>query len=280
LILGAVAFLAASFAFSLHYARNRQEKRAVPSFILNLLALTLLVGEFLGVSISRGQVALISMGDSMVFFAAVLVGVSSGAARIAGSQVMPLVVSPLAILLCLASLVADEWLSTTAAQQTIGGTFLVIHVLLFVLSYALFALGAAFGAMFLLVLKSKNYTPLFFKLPGLTRLETYSVRMAMLGLMLLTFAIALAFTSLHRLGSDTIPANGTIINDATIVAAIVLWVYYAVFALLRLALGWTGRRACFLSAIGLSLVLITYFFGKVAPNRGLHGYQVPAVVIR
>jgi ABC-type transport system involved in cytochrome c biogenesis permease subunit len=46
--------------------------------------------------------------------------------------------------------------------------------------------------------------------------------------------------------------------DPKILIALVSWVLYSFAVLARRAIGWTGRRAAWLSAIGFAIVLLNF----------------------
>ena len=158
-----------------------------------------------------------------------------------------------------------------------GGGFLAVHLLLFLMSYALFLLAGAFGVLFLAldrVLRAKSYNPLFFSLPGLARLERLSYRSVLAGLVVLTFAMGLALVSFHRVMAGLAPGAPVARPglDFTMATTLVLWVYYALLPLLRYRLGWSGKRSCVLAIGGALLLLALYSTGKIVEGSRLHGF--------
>lgn len=272
-----MVLLAVSVAFSIRYATRREELRTGNAFLFNLLGFGALLGAFATISVRQGGLALNTLSDSVVVFALILLAVSNIAARLASSHAISILITPLVIGLELISLFFDRWFSTLESRRALNSTFLNFHILLFLLSYAFFAIGACFALLFLImdrILKSKDYRPIFFKLPGLSKLDNYSSRSAMIGLGLLTLAIGLSFLTLLRQGATV----AQLFTDFTILSTVALWLYYGLFLILRLSWGWVGRRACYYSLFGIAFVLAFYFAGKAAPSSSLHGFESRAVV--
>lgn len=276
LLILALFALGVSLAYAVRYVRRREETRTGVAMAANLVGLALLLVDFVYVSFQRGAVALTALGDSIVFFAIVLLAVNNVAVRASRSHIVSLLVTPLAMLLVVMGLFFERWFPTGEAQLALGQGFLTLHIMLFLVSYALFVVAAAFGAMFLALdgsLKAKTFSPVFFKLPGLARLDVFASRSALAGLALLTLSIALALGNLVRSGGGP----RIVISDFTVVTTYAIWFYYAAFAVSRMRFGLVGRRSCLMAVGGLVLVLLVYVGGKVVPTGTLHGPGAPTV---
>jgi ABC-type uncharacterized transport system permease subunit len=253
------------------------------AWLVNMAGLLLLVTYFLVSGLIRREVPLSSMRDSILFFVLVLLVTNAVASRLSASGFVSVVLVPLAIVLEVMALFSSRWLQTGAAQQFVGRTFVVAHVVMFLASYALFLLAGAFGVMFLLldrVLKSKSRQPLSFGLPGLERLDIYMRRSMLFGLLGLTLAIGLSLLSVHRLQVTgvAVAGRGGVSADLTIMSAMVLWVYYFLYLALHARLGWVGKRASYVSLCGVVLLLVLYMAVKMLPVGGaLHGFEPPVV---
>ena len=267
-LLLALLALGVSLTCSVRYIRRREETRTGVAFVANLTGLGLLLADFIYTSVQRGALALSALGDSILFFAIALLVVSNIAVLVARSHVVSLFVTPLAMLLAVMGLFFERWFPTGEAQRAVINGFVVLHVILFTLSFALFGVAAAFGAMFLALegsLKSKSFSPVFFKLPGLARLDVFAGRSALGGLALLTLGIALSVSSLVQSRGHVVTGG-----DSTILAIYVLWIYYAIYAVCRTAFGWIGRRSSLMTIFGLVLVLIFFLIPGLFPGGRLH----------
>jgi ABC-type uncharacterized transport system permease subunit len=276
LVVASLACLAAGLVLSLRSMRREDQTGSRAAYRLHAAGLAFLVIQFVLQSVVDRQLPLSTLRDSFLVFALVLLVTSNVAAQLRSSDLVPVIIAPLVILLEAASLFANYLLQTEQARRMVSETFLATHVVLFMLSYACFVVAAAFGIMFLILdhtLKAKTYQPVFFRLPALTRLDSYASRSMLTGLLLLTVAIGLSFTSLHRLRSAgmRLPTSRAAMGDLTILTPVVLWLYYAVYMLLRVRLGWIGKRTGYVSICGIVLLLVFYVLAKAYPPGILHG---------
>lgn len=260
---------------SLRAVRRRDESGQRAGQLLNLVGLLLLLACFGCMWLCQGRVPLGSLANSVVLFALVLLACNNVAAAVASSQFVSLVITPVVIVLQLMSLFFDAWFPTAEARLMLSSTFVALHAVLFMLSYSSFFFAAGFALLYLLLdnkLKTKRYPPFFFKLPGLAKLDLFAGRAALLGLLLLTLAMMLAFINLGRLSATTSVASPA--RDYTIWGAVGLWVYYVVYMVLRMRLGWVGKRACYFVIVGAVLLLVLYVAAKLLPGGGLHGFAL------
>lgn len=274
--LSAIGF-AVAFILYVAFLRRREERPSRPADLLNAAAAILLALNFLASSLAQSRAALATIPDSILFFALVLTCVSYIASRLTKNLVIRVMMLPLIVALEACALFFNSWFPTRESQQLVSSTFLLFHVSLFLVSYALFLLSAAFGLMFLLldrILKSHDFPPLFFKLPGLTKLDALGYRSAFAGFLLLTAAMGIAFTTLAQ-PSAALDEAATISRDFTILSTLVLWAYYVGYLVLRHRLGWVGKRASYATVCGVLLVVVFYFAGKFVSGDGLHGNEVP-----
>jgi len=113
-----------------------------------------------------------------------------------------------------------------------------LHVILSFLSYALFAVGAIFGAMFL-----HN---------GRREEETNQYRNLLLGYVL--FSVAMIFGGIwaHL-------AWGTYwLWTPKELWTTIVWFFYSLYLHARLVRGWTGRPVAWMGIIGFLIVMFTY----------------------
>lgn len=284
LIVMSVMTLGVSLVFLVRYTFLPGERRTATTRLFGAISLALLVLRFALESYHQGTLAFNTMRDSILFFATVLLAADMLAAGLASSQVLSLLITPAVLALTAVSLFCERWLPAADARRAVSNAFFFTHMLLFTLSYALFFVGAAFAGLFLMldnILKSRELSPLFFKLPGLTKLDRYCIRSLVLGVVFLTVGIGLGFSSLLRLKSGmapVAPARASV-DDFTILTTVLLWLYYVVFIWLRSRFGWVGRRSCYIALCGVLLLLLFYFAGKIMPAGRLHGFGSPVATI-
>lgn len=276
LILLSALILCAGFMLSVRSLRaplGRDTGRVIPIYFASLTVLLLALGTDYAM---RGAIPVSTLRYSMLLFSGVLLAVATALMRATHSLLLGILVIPVVLMLQMLALFFDRSSASRESLTLLGNTLTTIHVLLFLVSYAFLFMGAGFSAMFLLMdrlLKDKTYPAIFFKLPGLARLDGYSYGCALAGLGLLTGAIAVALTSTRVVppGSHMV----RITSDFTILATLVLWGYYAVYLFLRFRMRLAGRKAAYGAIAGVALMLVVYFSGKTTRQNPLHGFATP-----
>jgi ABC-type uncharacterized transport system permease subunit len=163
--------------------------------------------------------------------------------RLLGLTVMPLA----------AVLFAVAWLSGgagTGHRSELGDVFLVFHVGLILAAFAGFTLAAGLAGLYLWQerrLKSRAPGVLRQRAPSQAALDGLTGRTIAVALPALTLGLAVG---LARLGSE---GGGF---DAVMAVALVTWVAYAGFLLLRHLAGWRGRRSAYLALAAFALVAV------------------------
>lgn len=159
-------------------------------------------------------------------------------------RLVGLTVMPLAALLFVVSRVGG---GTAAGERShYGNLFLTIHVGFVLAAFAGFTLAAALAVLYLLEerrLQHRAANILSLRLPSLVVLERLTLRTVAISLPLLTVGLAAGFIRLRE-------EHGSI--DALMGAAIVTWLVYASFLVLRP----TGRHGAHLALIGFALVIL------------------------
>jgi len=145
-------------------------------------------------------------------------------------------------------------------DPALKGTLLGIHTTLSLLGIVAFAIAAVSGIMYLVqerFLKSKQFGPLYDKLPALALLDQWNKTALFWGIPLLTLGIISgALWSQYALGffwSSNSPKQ---------FLAISTWFFYLIVLQGRVIAGWRSRRAALLSIIGF--VGIIFIFTTLA----------------
>lgn len=147
-----------------------------------------------------------------------------------------------------------------------------IHVSSLLFAYASFALACMIGITYVLLfneIKKKHLGFFFSRLPSLQTLDVMNVRAVTVGWIFLTVGVGIgAVWALQAQASAaTDPrVEAMTVFDPKIFVALLCWAVYS-FALYARRLGWRGRRAAWLSAIGFAIVLLNlvpvgYFLTK------------------
>jgi ABC-type transport system involved in cytochrome c biogenesis permease subunit len=136
------------------------------------------------------------------------------------------------------------------------------HVLSMLFSYASFALGCVLGITYMLLfkeIKAKHLGFFYARLPSLQVLDAMNARVMTIGWIFLTVGITIGgiwATQVQASPDPRMQAMG--LGDPKILVALVSWAVYSFALVARRAIGWSGRRAAYLSAIGFAIVLLNF----------------------
>jgi ABC-type uncharacterized transport system permease subunit len=146
-----------------------------------------------------------------------------------------------------------------------------VHIVSMLFAYASFALAFVLGVTYVLLfkeIKAKHLGFFYARLPSLQALDAMNGRVITIGWIFLTLGIAVGAlwaTQIHANPDPRAQAMG--IRDPKILAAVLCWFIYSFALVARTTIGWSGRRAAWLSAIAFVIVLLNfvpvgYFFTK------------------
>ena len=142
------------------------------------------------------------------------------------------------------------------------GPLFDIHVSSLLFAYASFALACVIGITYVLLFKeskAKHLGVFYARLPSLQALDRMNQRAIVIGWVFLTIGMVagVVWTAQGRAYGQTSPQfQAMSLQDPKIFVALVCWAVYSfeVFAARRI--GWGGRRAAYLSALGFAIVLL------------------------
>ena len=154
----------------------------------------------------------------------------------------------------------DEGVSTRPA--VLQSPLFSIHVLAMLLAYASFALACVLGVTYVLLfneIKAKHLGFFYARLPPLRVLDVMNGRAVTVGWIFLTLGVTVGgIWAMQVQGSPDPRAQAMSVADPKILVAIVCWLLYSFTLLARRALGWNGRRAAWLSALGFAIVMLNF----------------------
>ena len=217
--------------------------------------------------VATGLTPAASLFEALSFFAWALVGtylLFDLRYRIAALGAF---VCPLALVLMIGGSAAPK--QVPVANPVLDSWWFPVHVTLAFLGYAVFAVAAMAGVMYLLQerrLKGKKFSGLFYRLPSLDTLDSINYKCLTFGFSLMTMGII----------SGAIWANsawgGYWRWDPKETGALVVWFLYAALLHGRLTIGWRGRRAAIFAILGFLCLLFT-FLGVNLLLGGLHTFK-------
>jgi ABC-type transport system involved in cytochrome c biogenesis permease subunit len=137
-----------------------------------------------------------------------------------------------------------------------------IHVLTMLFAYASFALACVLGITYVLLfkeLKAKHLGFFYSRLPALNVLDVMNGRAIAIGWIFLTCGLLVGIVWATQIqGSPDPRAQAMSLGDPKIFFAVLCWATYSFALIARRAIGWSGRRAAWLSAIGFAIVLLNF----------------------
>jgi ABC-type transport system involved in cytochrome c biogenesis permease subunit len=178
-----------------------------------------------------------------------------------GERAMGVFILPLLI-----SLQAIPALSPTLEPRSpmLESPWFGVHVSSLLFAYASFALAAVLGVTYVLQfkeIKAKHLGFFYARLPSLNVLDDMNLRAVKIGWLFLTVGLITGGIWASQLQ----PSGAMSFGDPKVFVAVLCWGVYSFELYAQRAIGWRGRRAAWLSAVGFGIVLlnfvpVSYFF--------------------
>ena len=170
----------------------------------------------------------LSLGTVVAFLAA--------SWRKPGLRILGAFVTPVTLLFFLASGLGR---SVAPVPDEVRSALLPFHIGVNITGVAAFALAFASALAYVIqerMLRRKKIGPLFQRLPALDVLDTLGLRAVLVGFPLLTIGVVTGACWAHRIDQGLNLSQGL---------GIVAWAVFGGVLILRVALGWRGRRAAY-----------------------------------
>ena len=139
-----------------------------------------------------------------------------------------------------------------------------VHVSSLLFAYASFALAGVLGLTYVVQfkeIKKKHLGYFYMRLPSLQTLDVMNERAVAVGWLFLTVGVVVGaiWTGQARAAAPDDPnLQAMALNDPKIFVAVLTWGVYSFAMVARKAMGWSGRRAAWLSAAGFAIVLLNF----------------------
>ena len=144
------------------------------------------------------------------------------------------------------------------------GPLFGVHVSSLLFAYASFALACVIGITYVLLfkeIKAKHLGFFYARLPSLQVLDRMNQRAIVIGWIFLTVGIIVgvvwAGEARSYAGGDP-RVQAMSLQDPKIFAALICWGVYSFELFAARRIGWGGRRAAYLSALGFAIVLVNF----------------------
>ncbi len=151
-----------------------------------------------------------------------------------------------------------------ARSPVLDSPWFWVHIASLLFAYASFALAGVLGLTYMLQfkeIKKKHLGYLYTRLPSLQILDTMNNRAVVIGWLFLTIGVVIGAIWASQ-AREVLPNDPNIramsLNDPKILGAVLTWAVYSFAVFARQRLGWNGRRAAWLSAVGFALILLNF----------------------
>src|SRR3954463_1099139 len=150
----------------------------------------------------------------------------------------------------------------TPRAAVLRSPLFTIHVMSMLFAYASLALACVLGIPYVLLfkeIKAKHLGFFYARLPSLQALDVMNARAVTVGWIFLTIGLAVGVVWASQVQTSPDPrAQAMHVADPKILIALICWLTYSFALFARRAIGWSGRRAAWLSAIGFVIVLLNF----------------------
>jgi len=173
-------------------------------------------------------------------------------------RAMGVFIVPLLVVLQAISALSDGAIEPT---PILNSHWFALHVVSLLFAYAAFALACVVGITYVLLfreLKSKQLGFFAARLPSLHVIDAMNGRAVGVGWLFLTVGLAVGTVWLFQLQPDTADPHVRAMSffDPKISVVLLSWLVYSFEIYARSVIGWSGKRAAWLSALGFSIVLL------------------------
>lgn len=157
---------------------------------------------------------------------------------------------------------------TPVSSPLLDNSLFAVHVVIAVLGYSAFALGAVYGLMYLLLyraLKRRRFGLMFERLPSLDVLANMGFWATVMGWVALTLAMLLGIVM-------SIQAVPGFYRDLKFISTVLVWLVYGLGIAGRFWLGWRGARTVYFSLAGFAFAVLAMLASTFLYNT-FHTFQ-------
>jgi ABC-type transport system involved in cytochrome c biogenesis permease subunit len=263
-------YLVAGVLYAVHFGgRNRQVGRAATTgLVVGVLSHTFVIGML---TMQAGHVPFAGTTPAISTFVWLLALSYLYVELATDERAMGVFIVPL--LVVLQAIPAFQAGVEDNVSPMLMSAWFGVHVSSLLFAYASFALACVIGVTYVLLfkeIKAKHLGFFYARLPSLEVLDTMNLRAVTIGWVFLTMGVIVGWVwaSQARAGGSSDPRlQAMSLQDPKIFVALLCWAVYSFELYAGRAIGWRGRRAAWLSAVGFAIVLlnflpVSYFFTK------------------
>lgn len=215
-----------------------------------------------------GQVPMMGLGSMFSVMAIAVTGVYLYVERLQKNRFTGAFIVPMIVVLQLLSSALIDQPAPVPKGEVIAGPLFGLHMMVAMLGYTAFAVGAVYGLMHVLMyraLKRKKFGLVFERLPSLDQLASMGFWSGFLGWAFLTLTIALGIVmSLQHFPN--------FYKDPKFLATILVWIVYGGSVFAHFVLGWRGARSVQLSLLGFAFAVFA-ILGSELIWKTFHAFE-------
>jgi len=256
-LLPLLLYLVAGVAYGVFFTRRSQQVGRLATAILAAAALihTFVVGMR---TVEVGHIPFVGTAAAISAFVWLLAVAYLYTEVTTDERALGVFIVPLLVVLQTISAASDNVIEPA---PVLDSPWFAVHVLSLLFAYAAFALACVVGITYVLLfreLKSKQLGFFAERLPSLQVIDAMNGRAVGVGWLFLTAGLAVGAVWLFRLQPDTSDPRVLAMSflDPKIWVVVLSWGLYSFELYARRAIGWSGKRAAWLSAVGFFIVLL------------------------
>ena len=254
-----VMYFVATGAYTVHFARRNQRagRLATVTLVLGALTHTFVIGMQ---TMQVGHIPFVGTTGAVSAFVCLLALAYLYTEMMTDERAMGVFVVPLMALLQVIPAVTN---SVAERPPVLDSPWFSIHVLALLFAYASFALACVVGVTYVLLfkeLKAKHLGFFYARLPPLQVLDLMNSRAVAVGWLFLTLGLVVGAVWLLQVQPNTADPRVQAMSllDPKIFIVLLCWVVYSFALYARRSIGWSGRRAALLSAVGFTILLLNF----------------------
>ena len=256
-ILPLLFYIVAGVAYAIHFARRNPTagRRATASLAAAALIHTFVIGMR---TVEVGQLPFVGTAAAISAFVWLLAVAYLYTEFTIDERAMGVFVVPLLVVLQAVSALSAQ---VVVPAPVLDSPWFALHVSSLLFAYAAFALACVIGITYVLLfreLKSKQLGFFAERLPSLHVLDAMNGRAVGVGWLFLTVGLAVGAVWLFQLRPETADPRVSAMSffDPKISVVMLSWLVYGFELYARRAIGWSGKRAAWLSTVGFSIILL------------------------
>jgi len=258
-ILPLVLYVVASGAYAVYFARRNEAagRIATVTLVLGALTHTFVIGMQ---TMQVGHIPFVGTTGAISAFVCLLALAYLYTEMMTDERAMGVFIVPLMAILQIIPAVTN---SVAERPAVLDSPWFAIHVSALLSAYASFALACVVGITYVLLfkeLKAKHLGFFYARLPSLQVLDVMNSRAVAVGWLFLTLGLVVGAVWLVQIqpGSADPRVQAMSLLDPKIFVVLLCWVVYSFALYARRSIGWSGRRAALLSAIGFTILLLNF----------------------